>query len=275
MGEPLLGTDVLAALRDLDAGAQATEERLRVDCNRAADIHAMWADLRTAVERDWVCHALAALDTRRELLAELCDRNAEVAATVDEIRRACTARGDALMRRYPHMLEQAASGKIVMDERSRHPRYAFEQGFFTVQVDETPRAARISDYEGALARLPADPEAVVERLLRERSRVFDRSFHGTQVLKALRREYLAAVKQQRESDGASIPIRTISRRMSKRGGRTDEFLIDLSRLVTSGPLSVGGRELDLQHTREAANGMLLHGLEQRGYVGYVVFRKAG
>ncbi len=95
------------------------------------------------------------------------------------------------------------------------------------------------------------------------------------VLSKLRHQYLAIVRRDKESDGASIPIRNLTSRLGKneKGFRTDEFLIDLSRLVESDHLEIDGRRLDLQQTKDAHQGMLLHGAAGRGYIGFITFRK--
>ena len=59
-----------------------------------------------------------------------------------------------------------------------------------------------------------------------------------------------------------------------KGFRTDEFLVDLSRLAQDGPFEIDGRRLDLQQTKDTNQGMLLHGAAGRGYVGFIVFKEA-
>ena len=52
----------------------------------------------------------------------------------------------------------------------------------------------------------------------------------------------------------------------------DEFNVDLSRLVQRGDLAVEGKRVQLNHTRDRRQGMLLHGLESGGYVGFISFK---
>ena len=53
-------------------------------------------------------------------------------------------------------------------------------------------------------------------------------------------------------------------------------LVDLARLVTSGPAAVPeAASLHLDHTKNDAEGLLLPGLEQRGYFGYISFDEGG
>src|SRR5262249_14103360 len=138
------------------------------------------------------------------------------------------------------------------------------------------RTARLSNHEGRLAEIPADIAAVVEAIQQEQKRVFGRAFNGAKFLKLLRAQYKAVVTKEKQTDGASVPIRQITRRLGKnaKGFRTDEFLVDLSRLAEQGPFEIDGRRLDLQQTKDTSQGMLLHGAAARGYVGFVVFKEA-
>ena len=150
-----------------------------------------------------------------------------------------------------------------------------EAEFFQLEVDEQKGIARLSDNEGNLAQLPADVAAIVERVEAERKRICGRRFDGKKFLKGLRTHYLAVIKKEAQQDGASIPIRQITRRMGKnvKRFRTDEFIFDLSRLVDNGPLEIEGVRLDLQQTKDTNQGILLHGKAGRGYIGFIVFRK--
>ena len=83
------------------------------------------------------------------------------------------------------------------------------------------------------------------------------------------------IKKINRDDGSSVPIRKITRRLKNvKGFRTDEFLVDLSWLASEGPFEIEGRRLDLQQTKDTEQGMLLHNAEERGYVGFIVFKEA-
>src|SRR5262249_18391972 len=146
------------------------------------------------------------------------------------------------------------AANLPLDSDSRHPRYSLEHKFFQIEIDDQRRIARLSnrEREGRLAELPADVGAVVDAIQREHTRVFGRSFDGKKFLKQLRTQYLAILKKEKLSEGASVPIRHITRRLGKniRGFRPDEFLVDLSRLVERGPTQVDGWQLDLQQTKD-------------------------
>jgi hypothetical protein len=190
----------------------------------------------------------------------------------------CLAREEAqrIMRRFPALLEEASrKDSLPLDSDSRHPKYRFERGFFQLEIDETKRMARLSDHEGRLAEIPADVQAIVEIINREHKRIFGRKFNGNKFLKNLRTQYKAVLKKEKKSDGSSVPIRHITRRLgkNKKGFRTDEFLVDLSQLAEKGPLEIDGRRLDLQQTKDTNQGMLLYGAAARGYIGFIVFKE--
>ena len=115
---------------------------------------------------------------------------------------------------------------------SRHPQYNFYEGFLRVEIDERRGQARLSDYEGRLDEFPADVGAVLDVVRREARRLFEREFDGNKFFVKLHHHYAAVIKKENLTEGAPIPIRSITSRLGKneKGFRTDEFLIDLSRL---------------------------------------------
>jgi len=70
-------------------------------------------------------------------------------------------------------------------------------------------------------------------------------------------------------------LRRLTNRLAKNLNRfaADEFNVDLAQLVKSGSLVIDGRRMHLNHTRQIRQGMLLHGLEEGGYVGFISFKK--
>lgn len=262
---------------DLLASAKERAKALKAEADAAARIERVWEELHFFVVKDWPLHIVDLLDREVALLKALrVDGNSEI-QIVQEVYRDAKEQADAVKRRYPsHLQEACRSAGLALDPESRHPTYSLDHQFFQLKVDERKWLTRLSDHEGRLADLPADVDAVVSVLLRERERVFGRPFNGPKFLKLLRSQYLAVAKKDKQPDGASIPIRHITRRLGKnaKGFRSDEFLVDLSRLVERGPLDIDGYRLDLQQTKDTNQGMLLHGVGGRGYIGFVVFRKA-
>jgi hypothetical protein len=266
---------VVNQLQPLRAEASHRARKLRNEADEASRIGKVWDDLATFIARGWPLHVLHLFESERPLLNRIKNDN-KAAGILDELYQAANEMASRALQQFPVDIERACSEKnIPLDLDSRHPRYTFEHGFFMLEVQEQKLLARLSDLEGDLDQLPPDVEAVTIAVQREDKRVFGRPFDGAKFLKKLRHHYLAVLKKESQSDGASLPLRRITARLGKneKGFRTDEFLVDLSRLVDKGPLEIDGVRLDLQQTKDTHQGMLLHGLAGGGYVGFVTFKK--
>jgi hypothetical protein len=251
-------------------------KQLQAEAEEATRIQTVWESLQTYMVKGWPLHVVKLFDHELPLLKKLRTDHHPAIDTLESIYRMARDQAATLKRRFPANLEGAcqASG-LSIDRQSKHPRYYFAGGFFKIEVDDQQGVARLSDHEGSLDEVAADVGAIIELVQREQTRVFDRQFDGDKFLSKLRRQYVAVAKKSNQPDGASIPIRHITRRLGKneKGFRTDEFLVDLSRLVEQGPTEVDGRRLDLQQTKDSSQGMLLIGAAGRGYVGYVIFKE--
>ncbi|MEW6573755.1 MAG: hypothetical protein AB1374_09005 [Bacillota bacterium] len=266
-------------IKELVSSSTLEAKKLMAQAKEAARVQKVWESLSAYVDRGWPLHIISLLDKEEALISKLRAENHSAISTLEEVYRAAKQQAEALMRRhFPAYLEQACNvAGLPLDLDSRHPRYYFEKHFLELFVDERKGFARLSDYEGRLDEFPADIGAIVEAVKREHKRLFKRPFDGKKFLKKLRQQYLAIAKKENIPDGSSIPIRHITRRLSKnqRGFRTDEFLIDLSKLIEQGPTEIEGFRLDLQHTKDTGEGMLLYGPAGRGYIGFVTFRRVG
>lgn len=268
--------ELLDGVMGLLASAKEHAKALQAEAHAAARVEKVWEGLHSFMVKNWPLHVLDLLDRESLLLKRLRAEGHPAIQAIEEVYHDAKEQADAVKRRYPSYLEEACrSAGLALDPESRHPTYSLEQRFFQLKVDERKWTARLSDHEGRLADLPADVGAVAERIVRERERIFGRPFNGPKFLKRLRSQYLAVVKKDKQADGASIPIRHITRRLGKnvKGFRSDEFLVDLSRLVEQGPMEIDGYRLDLQQTKDTDQGMLLHRVGGCGYIGFVVFRK--
>ena len=177
---------------------------------------------------------------------------------------------------FPRDLEDACRvANLPLDRDSAHPNYKFEKGFFQIRIDDHKKTARLSDYElPKLCELPADVGAIVGAVQREYKRVFGRTFDGKAFLKKLRKQYLEVVKKQKLSDGTSIPIRHITRRLlqNEKGFRIDEFIRDLSQLVDQNFIDIDRTKLELQQTKDSDQGLILH-IENKRYIGFILFKQ--
>lgn len=250
---------------------------LKAEADEAAHIHKIWEDIISFLSRRWLLHVLALIDKEAPLLKKMRADNHPAIPSLEEIYRITKEQAEEFKSyRFPTYLEEACrAANLSLDKDSRHPHYKFESGFFQLNVDDHKKTARLSNNETRLCEVSADIEAIIEAVQRERKRVFERPFDAKKFLKKLRIQYLAVIKSEKLSDGSSVPIRHITRRLGKneKGFRTDEFLIDLSRLVERGAIEIDGRQFELQQTKYAEQGMLLHGAAGRGYIGFILFKK--
>ncbi len=264
-------------VRGLASEAAREARALQTKANQASQTHHLWQELASYLAKGWPLHVVSLVDTERARLDSMRAEDGPVVAHLEGLYRVARGQIEEILRRYPALLEQACSNaNLPLDRSSRHPRYTFVNGFFQLDIDDRRGIARLSDYEGRLGdEFPADIGAVVEAVETERRRVFGRAFDPSKFLRKLHHQYLAVLKSESEHDGATVPLRSITRRLGKneKGFRTDEFLVDLSRLVETGPLEIEGYRLDLEHTKDTHQGMLLHGAAARGYIGFVAFRR--
>lgn len=269
--------EMIDKVRTLHAQAKEDAQRLKAEAEAAAQSERLWSELHGFLDKGWTLHLLALLEKEAPRLKKMrAEEHPAIPVIEDAYRRAAEER-DRIFRRFPSLLEEAFSNSdLSIDRTSRHPKYTLESGFFSLDIDEKKQTARLSDHEGRLAEIPADVQAIVETVRRERQRLFDRKYNAKKFLQTVRSQYKAIIKKEKKTDGASVPIRQITRRLGKsvKGFRTDEFLLDLSRLAQDGPFEIEGRCLDLQQTKDTNQGMLLHGAAGRGYVGFIVFKEA-
>jgi hypothetical protein len=267
---------IIQTIADLSVEAERKAKSLQAEANEVARVQKMWDDLHSFLHKRWSLHVLDLMDRETILLKKLRAENHPAMPVLDEVYQAAKDEANTVRRRFPAYLEEACnSNKLPIDRESRHPRYSFERGFLKLEVDDRKGVARLTDHEGRLDEFPADIGAIVKVVQREHTRIFGRLFDGDKFLKKLRRQYLAVIKKLGKSDGTSVPIRHITRRLGKneKGFRTDEFLVDLSRLVEQGPIEIDGRRLDLQQTKDTNQGMLLIGAAGRGYIGFIIFKE--
>jgi len=274
-------TDMISEsyMRVIEGHKSSTDQNvksLQSKLNEGIHHQKIWNDLVTFIRKDWPQHILFLLNKEAQFFDKFATENPLNKEALEEIKKASEDKAKSIEHRFPSFLDEACqSGKLPLDRTSRDPRYTFENGFFTLEIDHKSRMARLSDYEGKLDEFPADIGAIIEAVSREHKRVFGKAFDPKSFLKKIRNQYMAIIRREKLRDGQEIPIRKITHRLGKneKGFRTDEFVIQLSRLIEQGPLEIDGRQLDLQQTKDTNQGMLLHGAAARGYIGYVVFKE--
>jgi len=181
-----------------------------------------------------------------------------------------------MAREYPNLIQEASQiEKLQIDQTSTHPKYMFCEGFITLEINDRTFEAKASTREGVLFVKPFDISLVISELKQEINRIFRRPFNLTQFAKKLYSNYNSIIQKEKKRMGDQIPIRKITTRLGKnqRNFRTDEFIVDLSKLIESGAPLICGYKIDLGHTKDDRSGILLHRLEAQGYIGFIRFRK--
>lgn len=267
----------LEQAREQAASTTQREKKLQADLEEMKEFRKVWENLNLFLDKQWPLHCLDLLDKHKPLIDRIRVNQSPEVSLLDDIYRVAKERAEELKpHRFPASLEKACQATTLqLDQDSRHPRYKFDKGFFQLDIDDQKKTASLSNYESSkMVEFPADIGAIVEVVQREHKRIFGRPFDGKKFLKKLLAQYSAILKKDKLSDGSTIPIRNITQRLGKNesGFRTDEFLIDLSRLVEQGPIEIDGCRLELQQTKETNQGMLLH-IEQKRYIGFMFFKK--
>jgi hypothetical protein len=257
-------------------------ERQRNDAERAVRDATRWHNLcmtvRQSLKKHWWVSVIRTLQHESDFLrAQRGSSHAEV-ELFESIYRAARQQADGIMASFPSLVaEECSRHKLTLDETSRHPRYTFANGFVTVEVRESSYSAVIAPRDGEKVEIGADPEAVVEKLLSEKRRLLERPFNESKFLHRLYNHYRAIARDKKVAEGEPVPIRRITARMSRDIEKfsIDEFNVDLGRVVQKGDASVEGKVLELSQTRDTNSGMLLYGLESRGYIGFIAFKEVG
>lgn len=264
------------AKESADQAAKKAVE-LKAEAEKAEQINQLLAAMLLYIGKGWIFHILNLKQQQALLLKTMTSEHHPAMAGLEGIHHLAAEQAAKFsLVHFPKSLADACNDAgLPIDKESRHPTYLFDNNFFKLTINESKKTARLSNYEAkALWEIPADAGAIVEGIQREHQRLFGRKFDGAAFLKMLRTQYLALLKQEKKKDRESVPIRDITRRLGKNKDkfRTDEFLIDLSRLVKDGTTEIDGRCLELQQTKDENRGMLLYGKDGRGYVGFVVFK---
>ena len=259
---------------------ERTSDRLdafKASIQSAKHFRAVLKELLDHVSQNRPLHVLSLMEKHDSLAKEQCDSGHHPLDEWKKIREKAEEQAKKLLIWYPKLLEEACKDAgLDLDMTSRHPTYTFDDCFFELKVDRTGMAELFS-YGRRFARFPGDIEAVVERVKEKRTSLFDRPFEPKKFLRQFRTAYVDLLAPAGRPDGESVPIREILHRMTRKGAEhsLEEFVVDLARLVTEGPLEIDHRKLELEHTRDQDQGILLHHVDTFGYIGFARFREVG
>jgi hypothetical protein len=252
--------------------AEIQKKELEIAINKQK----IWEEINTYINKNWHFHVLYLLNREIIFFNRVKTEDERLNQTLKEIETVAKQKTEEIKKSFPISMENSFKNfKIPLDKESRHPQYTLKNGFFKVEIDEYKGVAKLSDSEGILFEIPADIEAIADSLNKEYRRIFERPFDGLKFFRILRRNYSWLIKNEKMSDGDNLPIRKITSRLGKneKGFRTDEFIIDLSRLVEQGPFEVDGFRIDLLQIRDAYKGILLQSSTNRSYIGFITFKK--
>jgi hypothetical protein len=240
-------------------------------------------DLVEFQARSLPIHVKALCEKEKDFLKVMREKDHPAIPAIEELYREMNSRIDDAIRSIPDDLEKLAhpEGLTLDFSRSRHPKYCFELGgLIEVEVLDRKLEAKVGTREGSLAKIPADTTAIIEIVKREKKRLFDRPFAGGHFLEDLRNAYSMAIKTKKAVDGDPVPLREVfgvmnRKIVSRKDYKSDEFLVDLSRLVLEGPGETKERyRFELQQTKDIQEGMLLLGEAGRGMVNLLIFKKS-
>lgn len=268
--------EILDSVKQLNCQLQENSNRLKAEAEEAQKMSNLISTLLSYIEKGWPIHFVNLVDKEAKMLQKLRNDGIAQIQRLDEAYRQAKEESDRLMRRYPTVFDEACkSARISLDTNSHHPQYSIKNGFFRVEINESTRVAKLSDLGGKLAELPADVDAVTEKIRNEYIRVFDRRFNGPKFLKKIRAQYKKIIKREHLNEGDSVPIKEIAKSLKRedKDFRMDEFVVDLSKLAEKGPYEVDGKVLDLQQTKDTKQGVFIIGADSRGYIGYIVFKE--
>ena len=261
----------------LSAEAAAKASTLQADLDDAQARAGFFAMLAEYVRKEWPVHQCWLMEGKADLLKRMRQDSPDVGQVLEGVYRAAKDRAKRNGALFPSQIEMAskAAGIPLNMDLSRHPVYYFHGRFFKLQVDDTRNRAKLSTTQGDLASIPADAGAVVERLAVEEARVFGQRVTARPFMAKLRKAYLAEAKAMKKAPGDAVPIRRVLRRLQQddKKFRTDAFLAGLTQLIREDRTAIDGYTMDMQQIKSADEGVLLPGLEDRGLVGYITFKR--
>jgi hypothetical protein len=232
--------------------------------------------LFNALENKYYAEILQLRDSQSAIFKRVCSEP-DLANLIESIFSLSQSKCETIAKNYPRLIEKASSmDGLQLDKNSRHPRYTFFDRFIVLEIDDLAFKAKASTSESRLFTKPFDIELVLTEIKHESDRLFKRSFNAQNFIKRLFIDYKTIISKEGKTIGETVPIRKITTRRGKNqsGFRTDEFIIDLSKLIESKTKSIEDCVLELGQTKDTQSGMLLHGeLSFGGYIGFISFKK--
>ncbi len=258
------------------ASAREQEDAARQRLAQAKRARAYWEALISAITDDRPAGALLLLRRGERELQPLCEADSAISSSLAALRadaeRRAASRAADFDREFPEALLAAG---MPVDPSSRHPYYTVKDGFIHIEVDAKELIAKVTPRDGDTLLVALDVASLTNTVRSAVERLFGRAFDAGGFLQRLYVTYRDLLQAEGRPDGDAVPIRRVAGGLTRGAGRrsVDQFNVDLAALLQSRCTSVDGVCLQVQHTRDSKQGMLLYGLEQGGYAGLLSFRR--
>ena len=237
-----------------------------------------WSDLESHIKNDQPAAALGVLRKFEDLGDVIRRVDRTTLEIIERLKAELSDTVETSVRQFDRLFPEAAeSAGIQIDDWSRHPRYTVKQGFIQIEIDERSHLATITPRDGKSIELGLDVPTIIEALKFEIERLFERHVDREKFLGTLFNAYAAVIRaDDARRDEDEVSLRRVMNRLDKNLKKSlsaDEFNVDLAHVVKSGHVTVYERRMQLNHTRIPRQGMLLNGLEEGGYQGFISFKK--
>jgi hypothetical protein len=257
-------------------GAQSLTKQVQQQLNEAQRVERFWQRLDSHYQNGLPAAALLVLSGEYQNVRATTLFDQEQSGLIEEIRSECQKAADqtakTFVRAFPEAVNDAG---IDVDSSSRHPKYSLKQDFITIEVNDRNYTATITPRDGKAIKLGLDIEPVVKTLEAEIARLFDRKFEANTFLQTLFKAYSGVIRAEGRTDGETVPIRRVTNRLSKNLNNFsyDQFNVDFGKLLGMGQQEFKGRKMQIENTRTPREGMLIHGRENGGYIGFIGFHE--
>jgi|GEM_PF-2983150 len=249
-----------------------TRDRIRL----LRDIYTRVKKLKKLIEEEYVFEALENLNKDKKLFELYGKLLSEKRDQLDEIKSYLEKHCEEILLTYPNRLSSALEKYgLKLDEFANYPRLSICQGYIKFEIWERNRRGVLKAYDRKISELKLDIEKAAAAINKEYKRLFLGERDTNKILGELWEAYKKIIEREDAPIGSSIPITSVLKEISKnrKNFRLDEYIVDLTRLVESGPYVIEGLKIDFQHTRDTKKGIILQGDLARGYIGYVLFRE--
>ena len=259
------------------AEAKSRQREIVVALKKAQLSEEIWQSLFDAQKSDYSAAIFNIFRKESDWFTQLRKDNEEIIPLLESFYIESEEKARNTVRQFSSLFPNACDkAGVKLDQSSRHPNYSIGN-FIKTFVDERKLEVHITPRDAKTVILPADIEPLVSHLQKEIKRLFETTRDPNQFLTGLRTAYQAVLREEKKLLGDELPLRRVANRLSKNRAyfRYDEFNVDLGNAIRSGKTKIDNSRLQINHTRNTRQGMLLYGLERSGYIGFISFKTEG